>query len=81
LGRLLSGLKAPYTISISPDHPTPIATGTHSRNPVPFAIKSPSFKPDGVKKFDEESAKKGAFGVVDDDYLIAMVISAGKSKP
>jgi len=81
LGRLLSGLKAPYTISISPDHPTPIATGTHSRNPVPFAIKSPSLKPDGVKKFDEESAKKGAFGVVDDDYLIAMVISAGKSKP
>lgn len=80
LGRLLSGLKEPYAISISPDHPTPVVTGTHSRNPVPFAIKSPNLKSDGVKKFDEESAKKGGFGLVEDDYLISMVINAGKRK-
>jgi len=80
LGRILRGLKGPYVISISPDHPTPVGTGTHSRNPVPFAIKSPGLKPDGVKKFDEESVKEGAFGVVKNDYLISMVISAGKSK-
>ncbi len=39
LGRILGGLKEPYAISISPDHPTPVGTGTHSREPVPFAIK------------------------------------------
>jgi 2,3-bisphosphoglycerate-independent phosphoglycerate mutase len=78
LGRILDGLKEPYSISISPDHPTPITTGTHSREPVPFAIKSPGLKPDGVKKFDEFSAKKGAFGLVEDDYLISLLIAAAK---
>ncbi len=81
LGRILGGLTEPYAISISPDHPTPVGTGTHSREPVPFAIKSPGLEPDGVKKFDEESAKKGAFGTVTDDYLISMLVNAGKQVP
>ena len=42
LGRLLDGLSEPYVIAVLPDHSTPIAIGTHSREPVPFAIKSPA---------------------------------------
>ncbi|MGA3060056.1 MAG: cofactor-independent phosphoglycerate mutase [Candidatus Bathyarchaeia archaeon] len=76
LGRILEGLKEPYAIAISPDHPTPIRIGTHSREPVPFAIKAPFLKPDGVKKFDEFSAKNGAFGLVENDYLISLLISS-----
>jgi 2,3-bisphosphoglycerate-independent phosphoglycerate mutase len=75
LGRLLAGLSEPYAIAILPDHPTPISIGTHSRDPVPFAIASPSLKPDGVKKFDEFSAKDGGFGLVTNDYLIALLLS------
>jgi len=75
LGRILNGVKEPYAIAISPDHPTPIKTGTHARDPVPFAIKSPSLKPDGVKVFDEVSAKNGAFGLVKNEYLISLLIS------
>jgi 2,3-bisphosphoglycerate-independent phosphoglycerate mutase len=78
IGRILDGVKEPYTIVISPDHPTPISVGTHTRDPVPFAIKSPSLKPDGVKKFDEESAKKGAFGLITNDYLISLLIASTK---
>jgi 2,3-bisphosphoglycerate-independent phosphoglycerate mutase len=78
LGRILNGLKEPYAIAILPDHPTPIKTGTHSRDPVPFAIQSPNLKPDGVKKFDEFSAKKGAFGLVENDYLISLLLASGK---
>jgi 2,3-bisphosphoglycerate-independent phosphoglycerate mutase len=78
LGRLLEGLKEPYAIAILPDHPTPIKTGTHSRDPVPFAIQSPFLKPDGVKKFDEFSARKGAFGLVENNFLISILISSGK---
>lgn len=81
LGKILSGLKEPYAISISPDHPTPIQVGTHVRDPVPFAIKSPTLEPDGTKKFDEASAKKGGFGTVTNDYLISLLIHSGKSKP
>ncbi len=78
LGRILNGINEPYAIAIAPDHPTPIKTGTHARDPVPFSIKSPSLKPDGVKKFDEISAKTGAFGLIEKDYLISLLISSAK---
>jgi len=74
LGRILEGLDEPCAISISPDHPTPVSTGTHARDPVPFAIKSPGLKPDGVKKFDESSASNGGFGIVKNDYLISLLV-------
>jgi 2,3-bisphosphoglycerate-independent phosphoglycerate mutase len=78
LGRLMSGVGEPYAIAILPDHPTPIKTRTHSREPVPFAIASPNQKPDGVKAFDEVSAKKGAYGTVENDYLIALLLKSAK---
>jgi 2,3-bisphosphoglycerate-independent phosphoglycerate mutase len=78
LGRILDGLSEPYAIAIMPDHPTPIGTGTHARDPVPFAIKSPGLKPDGVKKFDEFSARNGAFGLVEHDYLISLLVSSNR---
>jgi 2,3-bisphosphoglycerate-independent phosphoglycerate mutase len=78
LGRIFDGLSGPYAIAILPDHPTPVKTGTHSREPVPFSIASPFLKPDGVKKFDEFSAKKGAFGLVENDYLISLLLNSGK---
>jgi len=74
LGRILDGLSEPYAIAILPDHPTPISIGTHARDPVPFAIKSPGLKPDGVKKFDEFSVRNGAFGLVEHDYLISLLV-------
>jgi 2,3-bisphosphoglycerate-independent phosphoglycerate mutase len=78
LGRIIGGLSEPYAIAILPDHPTPIKTGTHSRDPVPFSIASPYLKPDGVKKFDEFSAKKGAYGLIENDYLISLLLNSGK---
>ena len=78
LGRILSGLNEPCAIAILPDHLTPIKIGTHSREPVPFSIASPNLKPDGVKKFDEFSAKKGVFGLVENDYLISLLLDSNK---
>jgi 2,3-bisphosphoglycerate-independent phosphoglycerate mutase len=74
IGRILDGLKEPYAIAILPDHPTPISIGTHSRDPVPFAIASPKIIPDNIKKFDEASAKEGGFGLVTKDYLISLLL-------
>jgi 2,3-bisphosphoglycerate-independent phosphoglycerate mutase len=76
LGRILKGLKEPYTIAVLPDHPTPIRSGTHTNDPVPFAIFSPSLDSDGVKKFDENSAGKGAFGLVKHEYLMSLLIAS-----
>ncbi len=78
VGRIMKGLKEPYVVAILPDHPTPIKIGTHTSEPVPFSIASPYLKPDGVKNFNEMSAKSGGFGLVDDEYLLSLLIRAGK---
>ena len=64
IGRLLDSLKDECAIAVLPDHPTPIKIGTHTRDPVPFVICSPSVKADEVEQFDEESVKKGDFGLI-----------------
>jgi 2,3-bisphosphoglycerate-independent phosphoglycerate mutase len=76
VGRILRGLKEPYAIAVLPDHPTPIRVGTHTRDPVPFAIQSPCMEADGVQKFDEVSAGKGAFGLVEKESLVSLLISS-----
>ena len=76
IGRILAGLKEPYAIAILPDHPTPIRIGTHTREPVPFAIQSPWLEADNVEKFDEFSAKKGGFGIVKQDGVVSLLLSA-----
>jgi 2,3-bisphosphoglycerate-independent phosphoglycerate mutase len=80
LGRIISGLKEPYAIAVLPDHPTPIKIRTHTREPVPFAIKAPGLEPDGVQRFDEDSAKKGGFGVVMQGGIVPLLLAAA-SKP
>ncbi|HLN45405.1 MAG: cofactor-independent phosphoglycerate mutase [Chloroflexota bacterium] len=80
LGKLLKGLKQPYAIAVLPDHPTPITVGTHTRDPVPFAIQSPFLTADCTKKFDEISAKSGGFGLVEKDSLVSLLIASGKAK-
>ncbi len=77
LGRLLDGLKEECVIAVLPDHPTPIKIGTHTRDPVPFAIYSPIVKADGVKQFDENSAKNGEFGLIEGEAF--MLLFLGKS--
>ena len=77
LGRIMKGLKEPYAIAILPDHPTPIKTGTHSRDRA-IHNRLANLKPDGVKAFDEFSAKQGAFGLVENDYLISLLVASAK---
>ncbi|MBQ8504431.1 MAG: cofactor-independent phosphoglycerate mutase [Clostridia bacterium] len=62
LGTLLEGLKEydDYKIMILPDHPTPIVTKTHARDPVPYMIYHKSIPKQGVETINEETA--GATG-------------------
>ncbi len=65
IGRVMDSLKYECAIAVLPDHPTPIKIGTHTREPVPFAIYSSNIKVDKVKRFDEESARLGGFGLIE----------------
>ena len=80
LGRSLDGLKEECVIAVLPDHPTPIKIGTHTRDPVPFAIYSPSVEADRVKQFDEESAKKGGFGLVEGEAFMLLFLGKTSGK-
>ena len=74
IGHVLDGLKEECVVAVLPDHPTPIRIGTHTRDPVPFAIYSPSTKADGVKKFDEDSAKKGECGLIEGEAFMSLFL-------
>ena len=46
-----------YRILVMPDHPTPIATKTHSSEPVPFMIYDSRKAESGVNTFTEQTAE------------------------
>ena len=58
LSTLISELEkyGEYRILIMPDHPTPLITMTHARDPVPFMIYDNKKAASGVDTFTEESA-------------------------
>ena len=51
-------------IAVLPDHPTPVATGQHGRDPVPVAILRPGEAPDGTERYDEAAAARGSLGLM-----------------
>ncbi|HET9571800.1 MAG TPA: cofactor-independent phosphoglycerate mutase [Bacteroidales bacterium] len=60
----------PVTIAVLPDHPTYCRTKTHVNEPVPFLIYRPGEEPDEVEVYDEFAARKGAYGLLQDDQFI-----------
>ena len=48
-----------YRLLISPDHPTPLRTKTHSHGSVPFAICGANIKPSADMTYDEPTADAG----------------------
>ncbi len=59
LGYLLEELEkyGEYRILIMPDHPTPLITMTHARDPVPFMVYDNKVATDGVETFTEDTSK------------------------
>ena len=49
-----------YRVLMTPDHRTPIALRTHSREPVPFVLWGEGFDADGVESYDERAGEAGA---------------------
>ncbi len=57
-------------VAVLPDHPTPCEHRTHTSEPIPFVIYYPGIESDDVLSFDEEAAKKGAYGLLKGDEFI-----------
>lgn len=54
----------PVCIAVLPDHPTPVETRTHVKEPVPFLFWHRGIEPDGVQQYDEVSCVGGAYGLL-----------------
>jgi 2,3-bisphosphoglycerate-independent phosphoglycerate mutase len=77
--RVLEGLKQKgweSTVAVLPDHPTPIAYGNHTREPVPVAIRFPRQAADSVGQYDEESVKAGSLGLMAGSQFIETFFGA-----
>jgi len=71
--RVLEGIEKKgleCTLAVLPDHPTPIASGNHTREPVPVAICTPDRQADRVDRYDEESVKSGSLGLLSGTQFI-----------
>ncbi|WP_352423285.1 cofactor-independent phosphoglycerate mutase [Proteiniphilum sp.] len=64
----------PVTIAILPDHPTPCAIRTHTREPIPFLIYHRDIEPDSVQVYDEFAAKEGSYGLLYADQFMKAFI-------
>jgi 2,3-bisphosphoglycerate-independent phosphoglycerate mutase len=76
VGPVIEGLRRQgedWRVLLMPDHATPIAIKTHSRDPVPFAMMGKGIEADESSGFSEEEAKKGGFGLVEATKLVGMM--------
>ena len=60
-------------IALLPDHPTPCAIRTHTRDAVPFVVYHKEISPDGVQTYDEFAARAGSFGLLKGDEFMRMI--------
>ena len=63
-----------HRILILPDHPTPISTGTHSSEPVPFMLYDSTNEVDGVGTLCEQSAAQTGLFIQHGPDLIDMLL-------
>lgn len=65
-----------YKVMILPDHPTPIVTGTHASDPVPFMIYHKKDEKDsGVDSINEETASKTGLFIEEGPSLMGRFLS------
>jgi 2,3-bisphosphoglycerate-independent phosphoglycerate mutase len=75
--RILENIRRDGTesvVAVLPDHPTPVQLGSHVSDPVPVAVWDPRLSADGVKRFDEDSARTGGLGLLEGRAFIKTVL-------
>ncbi len=72
VGPILAGLKemGPCRILMAPDHRTPIALRTHSREPVPFVLWGEGIAADALQGYGERAAESGSLQVAHGHWLL-----------
>ncbi len=74
VGRVMKGVSDRVAYCVLPDHPVPIASGKHTRTPVPVSVWQPGVAADAVQVYDEESVKKGILGNMKGSELMDLLL-------
>jgi 2,3-bisphosphoglycerate-independent phosphoglycerate mutase len=77
LAKALAGY-GDYRILITPDHPTPLRTKTHSHGAVPFVIAGSGIKPAGGQTYDEPTAAASPLAFDEGWKLMGYFLGAGQ---
>ncbi len=67
---VLDELGPTLNVAVLPDHPVPIATGKHTRTPVPVSVRMVGVAPDGVSSYSELDCLRGSLGALRGDGLM-----------
>ncbi|REK09034.1 MAG: cofactor-independent phosphoglycerate mutase [Planctomycetota bacterium] len=65
-----------YRLLVTPDHPTPLRTKTHSHGPVPFAVAGGGVDVDAATTYDEPSAERSPLAFPDGWKLMRYFLGA-----
>ena len=63
----------PVTIAVLPDHPTPCAIRTHTRDSIPFLVYRTGEKGDDVQTYDEFAARTGSYGLLKENQFMKVL--------
>lgn len=66
-------------VVVTSDHATPCALRAHSDDPVPILMAGGEVEPDGVGKFNEESCRRGALGLIKGTEIMPIAVRYLKS--
>jgi 2,3-bisphosphoglycerate-independent phosphoglycerate mutase len=66
-----------YRILVTPDHPTPLRTKTHSHGYVPFALAGSHVAPDAAAVYDDPTAERSPLVFPEGYRLMAYFLGAG----
>lgn len=79
VGTILKGIEGDFVLGVLPDHATPVSVGTHTEEPVPFAIYSTLKEKGGrARKYSEKEAVSGEYGLKKGTDFMNLLIEAGK---
>lgn len=82
VGTVMNGIDSlgDYRVLLLPDHPTPVAKMTHTKDPVPFVLSSSGseFASKNAAAEYSESAAQASGVVVDPGYQLMEILVAGK---
>lgn len=79
VGTVMAGIGSlgDYRVLLLPDHPTPVAKMTHTKDPVPFVLAGCAISSDSASEYSEAAAKASGLRITD-GYRVMEYLVNGK---